>query len=204
MDDEDAEWLRWYGPWAALTPTGAAGLLTGVTVPWWVVGGWAVDAHTGRDRDHEDIDVAIFREDLPTALRELREYCVWAIFQRVLTPVREASDVPDGCRQLWVRRDGASPWLFELLLTPRVDGDWVCVRDDRIRMPLAEALSPGRDGVRFLRPKIVLLLKAALDRPKDRGDRDAVLPLLPPERRTWLAQALDLVHPGHPWRSRLD
>ena len=33
--------------------------------PWWIVGGWAIDAFTGRPREHHDIDVGFFRADLP-------------------------------------------------------------------------------------------------------------------------------------------
>jgi len=32
---------------------------------------------------------------------------------------------------------------------------------------------------------------------------EAVVPRLEPERRRWLAEALELVHPGHPWLAEL-
>ena len=37
--------------------------------PWWVVGGWAIEAFTGAPRGHEDVDVSILVCDIP-ALRE--------------------------------------------------------------------------------------------------------------------------------------
>ena len=68
MDDEDREFYRWYGPWDSLTPHEVARLLTGLAAPWWIVGGWAIEAFTGRSRAHEDIDVAFFKADLPVVL----------------------------------------------------------------------------------------------------------------------------------------
>ena len=40
-------------------------------------------------------------------------------------------------------------------------------------------------------------------RPKDEADLEAVLPRLGPARRRWLADALALAHPDHPWLGRL-
>ena len=62
----------------------------------------------------------------------------------------------------------------------------------------------SEDGIPYGRPEIVLLFKARhSDRPKDEADFAAVLPRLGPARRRWLADALELVHPGHPWLERL-
>jgi hypothetical protein len=50
----------------------------------------------------------------------------------------------------------------------------------------------------------LLLYKAKhADRERDQRDFEAVLPHLEPERRRWLAEALELVHPGHAWLPRL-
>jgi hypothetical protein len=53
--------------------------------------------------------------------------------------------------------------------------------------------------------EIVLLYKAkhAQDA-KNRADFDAVVPLIEPARRRWLAQALQAVHPGHVWIRELE
>ncbi len=62
--EEDA-FLRLYGPWAPLAPTEVAELLAGFDRPWWIVGGWAVDAATGLPREHEDVDVSMLGRDVP-------------------------------------------------------------------------------------------------------------------------------------------
>jgi hypothetical protein len=40
-------------------------------------------------------------------------------------------------------------------------------------------------------------------RQKDEGDFAAVLPHLGQERRQWLSEALELIHPGHHWLAEL-
>ena len=46
-------------------------------------------------------------------------------------------------------------------------------------------------------------LLAGWERDRDQADFEAVVPRLEPERRLWLAQALDRVHRHHPWRAAL-
>jgi len=89
-------------------------------------GGWAVDAFTGVPREHEDIDVAFFRVDLPVVLERLSpELCVWSNLSGTLRPLRKAEDLLEGARQLWVRRDGDSPWLMDLAITPHEGDTWI-------------------------------------------------------------------------------
>lgn len=200
---DDAEFFRWYGPWTQPPPAEIAQILGGLAAPWWIVGGWAIEAFTGRTRAHDDIDVAIFRGDLPAVLDHLLpNYCVWSNFSGTLRPLRRPEDLLEGSRQLWVRRDALSPWLFDLLLTPHEADTWISVRDDRIRRDIAQALFT-RDGVRYLRPEIVLHMKARLSRPKDDGDFSAALGLLDDEARAWLRSALEITNPEHAWLARL-
>jgi hypothetical protein len=53
-------------PWDAYTPSAARALLDGIGIVWWLAGGYAVEAFTGGPREHEDIDVSIFRQDVPS------------------------------------------------------------------------------------------------------------------------------------------
>lgn len=200
---EDAEFFRWYGPWIQPLPSEIARIMAGMAAPWWIVGGWAIEVFTGQSREHEDIDVAIFRGDLPSVLDHLLlNYCVWSNLSGTLRPLRRPDELLEGCRQLWVRRDAESPWLFDLLLTPHEADTWISVRDDRIRRTFAESVFTC-DGIDYLRPEIVLHLKAKLTRPKDDSDFTAALSLLESDARAWLRSALEIANPDHPWLERL-
>jgi hypothetical protein len=202
--EEDRDFYRWYGAWDPLTPPEVAARLEGLGARWWIVGGWAVDAFTGVAREHEDIDVAFFRADLSVILDRLSsDLCVWSNLSGTLRPLRRAEDLLEGARQLWVRRDGDSPWLFDLAMTPH-DGDtWISPRDHRIRRPFDDATFVAADGIRCLRPELVLFMKARVARTKDDRDLAAILPMLEPEPRAWLRETIALVHPGHRWLDQL-
>jgi hypothetical protein len=200
---DNAEFFRWYGPWIQPLPSDVAQIMAGMPAPWWIVGGWAIEVFTGQSREHEDIDIAIFRDDLPLLLEHLLpNYCVWSNRSGTLRPLRTPDELLEGCRQLWVRRDATSPWLFDLQLTPHEAATWISVRDDRIRRPLADSVFT-HDGIDYLRPEIVLHLKARLNRPKDDSDFSAALSVLEADACAWLRSALEMTNPDHPWRERL-
>jgi hypothetical protein len=207
----DDEFTRWYGPWVARTPRDVAELFAGYPGTWWVAGGWALQAFTGVERHHEDIDPGVLRRDLPLLRRHLAPRLhAWTASSGALRPLRPDVDpdgAPDdvlleGSGQLWTRRDAGSPWEYDILLSPGTPQTWVYKRDPAVTMPMAEALWSA-DGVRYLQPEIQLLYKARGLRPKDQQDFDATLPALDPTRRSWLADALLRTSPGHPWLAAL-
>jgi hypothetical protein len=71
-------------------------------------------------------------------------------------------------------------------------------------LPYDRVIERTADGIPYGRPEIILLFKAKPARPKDDDDFAAVLPRLDTARRSWLAEAIDLVHPGHRWLAELD
>ncbi|MGQ7349572.1 nucleotidyltransferase domain-containing protein [Quadrisphaera oryzae] len=196
--------VRWYGPWRRRTPDDAAALLSGYPGAWWIAGGWAVEAFTGAPRPHGDLDLSIPVADTPLLHEHLHgRLDVWAAFDGALRPLLTPRQVlPAGCSNLWLRADGASPWVYDVLLMTADGADWVYKRDARVRRPLAE-LVWERDGVRYLRPEVQLLHKAAALRDVDRVDAEAALPLLDAPARSWLRSALSTAHPQHPWLERL-
>ena len=199
-DDEN---VRLYGPWADREPQDAAALLEDYPGPWWIAGGWAIEAFTGAPRPHQDLDIAIPRSDVPLLLAHLAgRMDVWAAVGS-LTPLTVASSaLPDGCGNLWLRPGGADPWEYDILLD-RVDGStWAYKRDPRISRPLAEVLWE-HEAIAFLRPEVQLLLKARHTRAKDSLDLANCLPLMDEERTRWLATSLSLAHPGHAWLRQL-
>jgi hypothetical protein len=202
-DPEEAAFQRLYGPWRAWTPQQAAAVLRGWDRPWWVAGGWAVDAFTGTERRHEDIDVAIFRRDVPELRAYLEgEWHLWAVGSRRLGPLETRDELPAWADQCWIRRHAWSPWVADVVATPDSAGDWVFRRDPAVVLPLGD-VTWECDGVRYLRPEIVLAYKAKLARPKDDADLQRTWPLLDARQRAWLCSTVERLHPDHPWVQRL-
>ena len=106
-------------------------------------------------------------------------------------------------RQTWVRERAGRPWRLDVFREPWDDDIWVFQRDTRIRLSAASLISRTGDGIPYARPEVVLLFKAKACRPKDELDLAATLPHLDAGRRTWLREALALVHPGHRWLEAL-
>lgn len=176
-------------------------LLSDFPRPWFIAGGWAIDLFLGQvTRDHEDVDVGLFRKDL----RDLRAYLAGWMFEKVVTgrrepwPEEEWLNLP--VHEIHGRGPPGTPREIEFLLNEAAESDrWVFRRDARITRPLAEAISRTRSGVPFLGPEIVLLFKAKNPTAKDLADFELVRPRLGSARRLWLRSALEICHPDHPW-----
>ena len=202
---EDEAFFRRYGPWEALDPAALAAFMAGFPRPWWMVGGWAIEAFTGHPREHEDVDLSILACDIP-ALREHvgDRFHLWSNHGGVLRPLDdrfpEALDVRS---QIWIREHALAPWIIDLPITPDRDGLWTNKFLDDHVLTVDEATWIAGDGLRYLRPEIVLFYKARLDRPKDRRDRDVTWPLLDQLGREWLRTAVRRLDPAHPWLTEL-
>ena len=55
---EDAYWEHLYGAWDPFDLDAGRAFLEGFDRPWWLVGGWAIEAFTGAPREHEDLDAS--------------------------------------------------------------------------------------------------------------------------------------------------
>ncbi|CAM4265770.1 hypothetical protein NONI108955_17705 [Nocardia ninae] len=200
-DAEEAEFHRLWGPWALVTPTAVASILSGFTAPWWVCGGWAIDAFTDSSRVHSDIDVAMFRADLPALRKALDGHLhIWSAGPDGIRPLDERfPEMPDNAEQVWLRQDATSPWVLDVLLTPDRDGAWVNKRDDSWVAPLDQATWVDAAGIRYLNPELVLIFKVKHARPKDRTDLERTWPKLNDAQRTTLRTYVDRQHPTHAW-----
>ena len=140
MPEDEDEFRRWYGEWATVRPADVPALLEGFDGPWWIAGGYAIEAFTGVERRHEDVDVSLFRRDADLLRAAIgREGTLWSAFLASLRPFSD--DVPEvhpDASQLWLRRDAGSPWLLDLLLNPDRDGRWVNRRHPEMDLSLEE------------------------------------------------------------------
>lgn len=193
-------------PWAAWAPARAADRLAGVDVPWAVAGGWALDlfrAHrdpSARPREHEDLELAVPAAGFPAVRAALADLDVDVVGAGRRWPLEGAEGEAAAAllHQTWFR-DRSGTYVLDVFREPH-DGDtWVCRRDPSIRRPYADLVHRDRRGIPYVAPEVVLLFKARHTRPKDEQDLEAVLPLLSPGQRSWLATSLRRVHPGHRW-----
>ena len=200
---EEADFHRWYGAWAPLDPAGVAELLAGFGRPWWLVGGWAIEAFTGVPREHEDVDLSLLACDVPALRLHLGDsWTPWSNDGGTLRPLSARFPEPLNVEsQVWIRRDAHSPWVVDLPITPDRDGLWTNKRLPGHVAPVDEVTWVADDGIRYLAPEIVLLFKSTLSRRKDHRDLRVTWPLLSEEQRDRLRDLVRSLDPEHPWLS---
>ena len=193
------------GAWDPITPQEVAELLGDCDAPWWIAGGYAIDALVGRTdrRVHDDIDVGVLARDqveIRSHLASWDLHCAdppgklrsWGREEILREPIHD----------VWAREQTNRPWRVQLVLNPAEAGVWVYRRDARIRRPVSD-LTWCVEGIPYLAPEVQLLFKSKTIRPKDEQDLEDSLPLLDSLQRRWLREALELVDPTHVWLRRL-
>jgi hypothetical protein len=197
FDPDVSEWDAW-------RPQDLLRVLAGVEAPWCVAAGWAIDLFLGgQRREHEDLEIAVPRDRFHEIAGALSGFEMFVVGDGLAWPFAHAGEARETYWQTWVREPETGLWRLDVF-RDQSDGDtWICRRDERIRLPYSELIERTADGIPFARPETVILFKAKHARPKDDDDLAAVLPLFEPERRHWLAEALELVHPGHRWLGSL-
>ncbi len=193
--------------WQPLTISETAELLRDASFPWWICGGWSIDLFLGRQtREHADVEVGVLRRDQCAVFAALEHFEIHSARDGTLTELT-ASQRRTGLTKpnhgFWCRPRGREPWALEILLNEGDDDDWIFRRDAAIRRSLEAVVCKTEDGVPYLAPEVQLLFKAKALRPRDQQDFESALPKLSAGARAWLADALQQVHPGHPWSLHL-
>ena len=189
-------------PWRPWSPRETAERLARVAAPWGVTAGWALELFVGEPwREHDDLEIAVAGTRFAEVRAALGELELWV-------PAGGGALLPFGemrtaSLQTWGLERAAEAWRLDVFREPSEGADWICRRDDSIRVTWTDLLEQTPDGIPFVRPDVVLLFKAKSVRPKDQEDFDVVAPRLGPGRRAWLRAALERVHPGHAWLGRL-
>ncbi|MFC7711142.1 nucleotidyltransferase domain-containing protein [Micromonospora lupini] len=199
-DDTEALEARWAHCWK---PRDVARRLAGISAPWYVAAGWALDLYRGEQtRDHHDIEIAVPAGRFPEIRERLSEFTFDAVdsgrIWESATP-----QVLGATWQTWLREPETGRYLLDVFREPHDGDEWICRRDATIRLPYAEIIRHTSDRIPYLIPELVLLFKAKHVRPKDQTDFDSVLPLLAHGQRETLSTLLRQVHPGHAWLAAL-
>ena len=191
--------------WEPVTPVQMGQILASFNRPWWIAGGWAVDMFLGREtRRHDDLDVAVLRDDQLALYQYLRD---WEL--RYATPDHALNDW-DGQRLdppihgIWARRsrEATALWTCEFLLNEHRGESWIFRRNDAISRPLDE-VGAESGGIPYLRPEIVLLYKSSESSPKNDSDFKLTRKQLDQDQVHWLRNALETCNAMHPWIPRL-
>jgi Aminoglycoside-2''-adenylyltransferase len=189
-------------------------LLSDLTVPYWIAGGWAIDLAVGRvTRDHADIDIMLLERDEHALRTDLTEVDVQLIGHDGQPGPWPAGTEPGPRRPIpapgrLVLHSKNLPLPTEVLLASAVGAFWVHHRGVRcVRRPLAE-ITCHRDGIPFLAPEVLLLFKSRSKTDRDRRDVQTALPVLNAEQRSWLRDTLEHLPRGQtapvPRSSRLE
>ena len=190
-------------PWEPMRPREVAQLFQRCPGRWWIAGGWSLDLYLGHPtREHEDVDVLVLYDDLPTIHAALPgwEFAGWHFSneQPELRPWLPGETLPPQTRDVWGRPAGTEAWRFRLM-TMHTEGDrWILPRDASFTGELA-MLSDVRNGIPIVAPELQLLSKARVPhRPKDDADLRRMIPHLWHRRQAWLREAIMRLYPTSP------
>lgn len=190
-------------PWDPWRPEDVARLLHRVDVPWYVAGGWALDLFHGRQtREHSDLEIAVPAPEFGAIRDALAGYTFEVAGSGQLWP----GDSPafDVMYQTWVSDPATGMYRLDIFREPQRDGQWICRRDESIRLPYDRIIRRTREHIPYVIPEIALLFKAKHSTlAKNQADFDATLPLLDDAAIGWLERALRRAHPGHAWLAAL-
>lgn len=187
------------------TVAAVAAVMRGFEHPWWVAGGWAIDLFVGRvTREHGDVEIGAFRDTQRELHAHLRPFNLFKAVDGEFVPWQASEDIVLPVFQIQAMHESLPGGELQVFLDDRdAAGRWICRRNPAIAQ-LVDAVTFAARDVRALRPEIQLLFKAKHhELPKNEQDFSLVVPLLAPQERSWLRDAIAAIHPGHPWLKRL-
>lgn len=193
-----------HDPWLPWHPSELALRLSGLSRPWYIAGGWALDLwHGHQTRDHEDLEFAVLRDDVDVFRRTLSGLDFHTAADGVLKHLPLGEEPSSTINQIWCRDVEARCWRVDMMIEPGTFETWVYKRDAQIQRPRREMILLTSEGLPYLNPAAVLLFKAKHRRAKDEIDFANALPKLLRSERAWLKSCLAGAHPGHEWISAL-
>jgi hypothetical protein len=148
-------------------------------------------------RPHGDVEITIAAAGFPAIRAALSDLEFEVAGDGHLWP--ERSPAFDRYFQTWGREPATGIYRIDVFREPHEGDTWLCRRDQTITRPFSDLIKHTPGGVPYVAPEVALLFKAKHCRPKDEHDFAGALPLLDPQARSWLIDALHRVHPGHPW-----
>ncbi|MNJ53887.1 hypothetical protein D3C77_493030 [compost metagenome] len=171
--------------------------------PWFVAGGWTIDLLVNEvTRDHKDMDICIFREDVEYALRYFQNWEIHVAIpgEHRLEKVNELRDVerPRYCLHLFKGRE-----FVELLLTDRMEEHVVFRKNERIIMEMKDFVMK-KDEIPFVNPAWQLLFKSLSTRQEDEHDFEIYRDKVSDKKsKRWLLESMKIVKGNKRWIEEL-
>jgi len=186
-------------PWERLAPEAVGELFADSDARWWLSGGAALDRWLGSPiRARANTDVSTTWAELAKLLAVLpAPFSAWVPSD---DGVIAWAELPEGGdpQPVLIHDDSSGAWALQVNVEDGSDSAWMYRRDARLQLPWDAAVL-DIDGIPTGAPEIQLVWKALRPRPEDDIDKDAVLPRLSDEARSWWERALLSIHPHSTW-----
>lgn len=178
--------------------------MSGFEPIWFVAGGWAIDLFLGRvTRQHDDIEIAIFRRDQLAVQKYLDKWVLKKAENNLLSSWKQGEFLKLPVHTIHCFNAQAEPPFFEILLNEFDDNTWIFRRDKMITKPFSELFLTSQSGIKFLCPEVVLLYKSKNPRTKDEQDFRNTVERLDEKTIAWLRAALAVCDPENSWLQKL-
>lgn len=194
-----------YTLWNALSVVEVEHLFRDAPFAWGLAGGYAIEYFLGHSiRQHDDIDIVVFREEQRQLYQWLSDWRLFAADPPGTLRLWDATEwLAFGIHDIWAHHNTAKAWQLQIMLLEADGDEWFSRRHPMIRGSRHDLLV-NYHQMSCVRVEVQLLYKAKGNRAKDQHDFQACLPRLTPEAKLWLRQALLIEHPsGHPWVAEL-
>jgi hypothetical protein len=171
---------------------------------WFIAGGWAIDLFLGKiTREHDDIEIAIFRRDQLALQKYLHDWNLQIAENGTLSAWKTGEFLELPVHAIHCFSENLQLPFLEVLLNESDDKVWQFRRNRQITKPLSAMFLTNDSGIRFLCPEIVLLYKSKAPRAKDEMDFQAAVKQLENPAKKWLKNALSVCYSEHKWLALL-
>lgn len=190
--------------WQPWSPDQLHASLNGVSAPWYIVGGLALDIwHGCETRAHEDLEFCVLRKDFETFRNVFSAFEIYTAHDGAVVRLANSDEPAAEIEQLSILEPAVARWRADLMIEPGDMRSWRYKHDHSVQRPRSIMIEVSLSGIPYLNAAGVLLFKAKRCRVKDQRDVHNALPKLAPADRTWLKETLKQQHPNHIWIGKL-